>query len=167
MSAPVMITITLRGQAVAVTLADQARITDELDEDDRRVVEAMCLYALRIQRGELPGPYTEQDALEFAWTLLDEIEAGTDEPKRASWSHGVVEREEPHGGLGDAGCNKNVPIQPPQVSGFPGDLQEVGRSRRRLRGDRVADRGIGGGLEPTGCQLSWRSAVDARCSIFA
>ena len=113
-----MITITLGGQAVAVTIGNNATITAELSEDDRWTVEAMCLYALKIQRGELPGPYTEQGALQFAWQTLDEIEAETGELARAARSHGSVEQEEPDSGTRDAscdesvaGCHRVVPIQ--------------------------------------------------------
>ena len=50
----------------AVVLADQAILADTLPEGDERTVKAMCLYALEINAGLTPGPYTDQKALEYA-----------------------------------------------------------------------------------------------------
>ena len=55
-----------RGRLAAVVLADQAILTEELPEPDERTVKAMCLYALEIAAGQQPGPYTDEEALEYA-----------------------------------------------------------------------------------------------------
>ena len=58
--------IVYRGRLAAVVLADQAILTDPLPEPDERTVKAMCLYALEINAGLHPGPYTDQNAVEYA-----------------------------------------------------------------------------------------------------
>jgi len=58
--------ITHNGELVAIVLADQAIIDDTLPASERRQVQAMCLYALEIQAGELPGPYTDDKANAYA-----------------------------------------------------------------------------------------------------
>jgi hypothetical protein len=58
--------IIYRGRLAAVVLADQAILTEELPEGDERTVKAMCLYALEIAAGLHPGPYTDEQALEYA-----------------------------------------------------------------------------------------------------
>ena len=54
------------GRLAAVVLADQAILTDPLPESDERTVKAMCLYALEIDAGLHPGPYSDEQALEYA-----------------------------------------------------------------------------------------------------
>ena len=58
--------IIYNGRLAAVVLADQAILTDTLPEPDERTVKAMCLYALEIAAGQQPGPYTDEQALEYA-----------------------------------------------------------------------------------------------------
>jgi len=58
--------ITHNGELVAIVLADQAIIDDTLPFSERPKVQAMCLYALQIQAGELPGPYTDAKAKAYA-----------------------------------------------------------------------------------------------------
>jgi hypothetical protein len=58
--------IIYQGRLAAVVLADQAILTDELPEGDERTVKAMCLYALEINAGLQPGPYSDENALEYA-----------------------------------------------------------------------------------------------------
>jgi len=58
--------ITHNGELVAIVLADQAIIDDALPVSERSQVQAMCLYALQIQAGELPGPYTDDKANAYA-----------------------------------------------------------------------------------------------------
>ncbi len=58
--------ITHNGELVAIVLADQAIIDDTLPAGERPKVQAMCLYALQIQAGELPGPYTDDKANAYA-----------------------------------------------------------------------------------------------------
>jgi len=56
--------ITHNSELVAITLADQAIIDNTLPASEH--VQAMCLYALQIQAGELPGPYTDAKANAYA-----------------------------------------------------------------------------------------------------
>ena len=58
--------ITHNGELVAIVLADQAIIDDTLPASEQPHVQAMCLYALQIQAGELPGPYTDAKATAYA-----------------------------------------------------------------------------------------------------
>lgn len=58
--------IIYQGRLAAVTIADQAILTEELPDPDERAVKAMCLYALEIAAGLRPGPYTDEQALEYA-----------------------------------------------------------------------------------------------------
>jgi hypothetical protein len=58
--------IVYRGRLAAVVIAGEAILTDPLPEPDERAVKAMCLYALEINAGLHPGPYTDDDALEYA-----------------------------------------------------------------------------------------------------
>ncbi|MGA2925044.1 MAG: hypothetical protein ABSG43_03460 [Solirubrobacteraceae bacterium] len=58
--------ITYNGQVAAVVLAEQAVISDGLDESDERTVKAMCLYALEVTAGREPGPYTDERARNYA-----------------------------------------------------------------------------------------------------
>ncbi len=58
--------ITHNGELVAIVLADQAIIDDTLPASERSKVQAMCLYALQIQAGELAGPYTHAKAKAYA-----------------------------------------------------------------------------------------------------
>ncbi len=58
--------ITHNGELVAIVLAGQAIIDDTLPASERSKVQAMCLYALEIQAGELPGPYTDDKAHAYA-----------------------------------------------------------------------------------------------------
>lgn len=58
--------ITHNGELVAIVLADQAIIDGTLPASEQPHVQAMCLYALQIQAGELPGPYTDARATAYA-----------------------------------------------------------------------------------------------------
>jgi hypothetical protein len=58
--------ITHNGELVAIVLADHAVIDDTLHASERQHVQAKCLYALQIQAGELPGPYTDAKANAYA-----------------------------------------------------------------------------------------------------
>jgi len=62
--------ITHRGRLAAVVVAGEAIVEDTLAEEDFRVVQAMCLYALEIGDHERPGPYTDADALAYAHEVL-------------------------------------------------------------------------------------------------
>ena len=58
--------ITYKGEVVAVVIADQAIIPKALPAEDRKTVEAMCLYALEVAAGQHAGPYSDDDALAYA-----------------------------------------------------------------------------------------------------
>jgi hypothetical protein len=58
--------ITYHGEVVAVVIADQAIIPKALPAEDRRTVEAMCLYALEVAAGQRAGPYSDDRALAYA-----------------------------------------------------------------------------------------------------
>lgn len=55
-----------QGRLAAIMLADQTILTDPLPEPDERTLKAMCFYALEIAAGVQPGPYTDENALEYA-----------------------------------------------------------------------------------------------------
>lgn len=54
--------ITHHGQVAAIVAAGRAIIATELPDTERRAVQAKCLYALQVQAGELPGPYSPEQA---------------------------------------------------------------------------------------------------------
>jgi len=56
------------GRLVAVIVAGQAIISDTLPKQQHAIVKAMCLYALEIAEGRLPGPYSDTSALAYART---------------------------------------------------------------------------------------------------
>jgi hypothetical protein len=58
--------ITYHGEVVAVVIADQAIIPKALPAEDRKTVEAMCLYALEVAAGQHAGPYRDDRALAYA-----------------------------------------------------------------------------------------------------
>lgn len=58
--------ITYNGEVVAMVIADQAIIPKALPAEDRRTVEAMCLYALEVAAGQHAGPYSDDRALAYA-----------------------------------------------------------------------------------------------------
>ena len=58
--------ITYHGEVVAVVIADQAIIPKALPAEDRKTVEAMCLYALEVAAGQHAGPYSDDGALAYA-----------------------------------------------------------------------------------------------------
>jgi hypothetical protein len=58
--------ITYHGPVVAVVVGDQAVIAEELTGSARRIIEAKCLYAMQVDAGDLPGPYRDRDAEDYA-----------------------------------------------------------------------------------------------------
>ena len=58
--------ITYNGEVVAVVIADQAIIPKALPAEDRKTVEAMCLYALEVAAGRHACPYSDDHALAYA-----------------------------------------------------------------------------------------------------
>lgn len=58
--------IELHGRPVALALVEEAILADHITEDDRPIVVAMALYAIEIQTGTRPGPYSDVDAERYA-----------------------------------------------------------------------------------------------------
>lgn len=58
--------ITYNGEVVAVVVGDEAIIQKALPAEDRRTVEAMCLFALEVAAGLHAGPYSDERALKYA-----------------------------------------------------------------------------------------------------
>lgn len=58
--------IELHGRPVAVALGEDAIIADHVTGAQRSIVAGMALYALQIQAGQRPGPYTDADAERYA-----------------------------------------------------------------------------------------------------
>lgn len=58
--------IELAGRPVALALGDEAIIADHITDAQRSIVAGMALYALEIQTGERPGPYSDADAEQYA-----------------------------------------------------------------------------------------------------
>ena len=54
------------GTLAAVVIAGQAIISDTLPKHQHTIVKAMCLYAIEIADGRLPGPYSDTRALAYA-----------------------------------------------------------------------------------------------------
>jgi hypothetical protein len=54
------------GRLAALVVAGQAIISDTLPRQDEATVKAMCLYALEVAEGRLPGPYSDDHALAYA-----------------------------------------------------------------------------------------------------
>lgn len=55
-----------RRRAAAVVVAGRAIISDTLPNQEQATVKAMCLYALEVAEGRLPGPYSDAQALAYA-----------------------------------------------------------------------------------------------------
>jgi hypothetical protein len=62
--------ITHHRRLVAIVVVDHAIIDDSVPAGERRHVQAMCLYALEVANGTLPGPYTDTAAERYAHTAL-------------------------------------------------------------------------------------------------
>jgi hypothetical protein len=61
----------LRGRPVALALRQDAVIADHVTGEDRGIVAAMALYALEIQSGRRPGPYTDDAAERYARRAIE------------------------------------------------------------------------------------------------
>jgi hypothetical protein len=71
--------ITYRGRIVAAAARSRFLLADELDQrpvgdPERTFVIFMCAHAGDVARGELPGPYTEDDARRYARACLIPVE---------------------------------------------------------------------------------------------
>jgi len=60
--------ISLRGRSAAIVAGDSAIIAEHVPDELAAHVQAKALYALQIQAGELPGPYTDAAAEQYART---------------------------------------------------------------------------------------------------
>jgi hypothetical protein len=58
--------ISLDGRPAALIAGDKAIISDRVTGRDRLHVQAKAHFALRILAGELPGPYTDEAAEDYA-----------------------------------------------------------------------------------------------------
>jgi hypothetical protein len=58
--------IELHGHPVALALVDEAILADHITDADRPIVAGMALYAIEIQAGARPGPYSDADAERYA-----------------------------------------------------------------------------------------------------
>jgi hypothetical protein len=58
--------ISLDGRPAALIAGDEAIISDRVTGRDRLRVQAKAHFALRILAGELPGPYTDEAAEDYA-----------------------------------------------------------------------------------------------------
>jgi hypothetical protein len=58
--------IALRGRTAAIAVNATAIIAADVRASDLAHVQAKALYALEIQDGTLPGPYTDADAEDYA-----------------------------------------------------------------------------------------------------
>ena len=54
------------GRVAALVVAGQAIIPDALPSREQATVKAMCLYALEVADGRVPGPYSDARALAYA-----------------------------------------------------------------------------------------------------
>ncbi len=58
--------INLDGRAAAIAIDGRAIVVQHVPADQLARVQAKALYALQIQAGERPAPYTEHDAEQYA-----------------------------------------------------------------------------------------------------
>ena len=58
--------ISLRGRSAAIVAGDSAILAEHVPDELAAHVQAKALYALQIQAGELPGPYTDAAAERYA-----------------------------------------------------------------------------------------------------
>jgi len=54
------------GRLVALVVDGQAIISERVPKPEQWTVKAMCLYALEVAAGRLPGPYSAARALAYA-----------------------------------------------------------------------------------------------------
>jgi hypothetical protein len=62
----VAIPICQEGDVVAFVVGGQALISDRLSDDAFVLVRAKCLYALQVEAGRRPAPYTDAAATRYA-----------------------------------------------------------------------------------------------------
>jgi hypothetical protein len=58
--------IELHGRPVALAIGDEAIIADHVTNDEHSIVAGMALYALEVQTGQRPGPYSHAEAEHYA-----------------------------------------------------------------------------------------------------
>ena len=55
-----------QGRVVAAVISGRAIISEALPKNDQLIVKAMCVYALDIAEGRVPGPYSDIAAHTYA-----------------------------------------------------------------------------------------------------
>lgn len=63
--------IELQGRPVALALGEDAVIADNVTGEERSIVAGMALYALEIQSGQRPGPYSDTAAERYARRAIE------------------------------------------------------------------------------------------------
>ena len=58
--------IQLRGRPVALALGEDAILSEHVTGSERSIVAGMALYAIEVQTGQRPGPYSDADAERYA-----------------------------------------------------------------------------------------------------
>jgi hypothetical protein len=89
--------ITYQGRTVAAGTRDRIVLSDEFErrahgDSELTFVRYMCAYAGDIARGQLPGPYTDDGAIQYARACLipvELLERATGDVTRAASALGV------------------------------------------------------------------------------
>ena len=79
--------IELHGRPVALALGNEATVADHVTGRDRRVVAGMALYALEVQAGTRPGPYTDSAAEQYARAALAQRTPQSPRQRRGAHAH--------------------------------------------------------------------------------
>jgi hypothetical protein len=73
--------ITLRGRTAAIAVNATAIIAPDVRASELAHVQAKALYALEIQDGTLPGPYSDADAEDYASRATAALRWRADAPR--------------------------------------------------------------------------------------
>jgi hypothetical protein len=84
--------ISLDGRPAALIAGDEAIISDRVTGRDRLCVQAKAHFALRILAGELPGPYTDEAAEDYARAAATVRISAVDRHRRRARRRGVARR---------------------------------------------------------------------------
>jgi hypothetical protein len=84
--------ISLNGRPAALIAGDKAIISDRVIGPDRLHVQAKAHFALRILAGELPGPYTDEAAEDYARAAATVRIPAVDQHHRRARRRGVSRR---------------------------------------------------------------------------
>jgi len=58
--------VQLRGRPVALALGEDAILSEHVTGSERSIVAGMALYAIEVQTGQRPAPYSDADAERYA-----------------------------------------------------------------------------------------------------